>query len=370
MTSTPTADLSAAGVSIWLDDLSRERINSGAFKHLIEERNVVGVTTNPSIFAAALQQGESYATQVEALAAASIPVNDAVFDITTHDVAQACDIFAALAKSTDGVDGRVSIEVDPRLSRDTEGTIAEAKRLHAKVQRSNVLIKIPATVEGLEAIAATIAGGISVNVTLIFSLERYRAVINAFMLGIEQAKENGHDLSTIHSVASFFVSRVDSEIDKRLDAIGTDEASALKSKAGLANARLAYEVYEELFETERWQVLAAAGARRQRPLWASTGVKDPTLPDTLYVTELVAPGVVNTMPEKTLEATADHGVITGDTISAAYDDANSVLNGLDNIGISYLEVVEQLEVEGLDKFVASWNELLETVQTALDTARG
>ncbi|MBG6181001.1 transaldolase [Arthrobacter sp. CAN_A1] len=370
MTSTPTADLSAAGVSIWLDDLSRERINSGAFKHLIEDRNVVGVTTNPSIFAAALQKGESYATQVEALAAANTPVNDAVFDITTHDVAQACDIFAAAAKSTGGVDGRVSIEVDPRLSKDTEGTIAEAKRLHAKVQRSNVLIKIPATVEGLEAIAATIAEGISVNVTLIFSLERYRAVINAFMLGIEQAKENGHDLSTIHSVASFFVSRVDSEIDKRLDAIGTDEATALKGKAGLANARLAYQVYDELFDTERWEVLAAAGARRQRPLWASTGVKDPNLPDTLYVTELVAPGVVNTMPEKTLEATADHGVITGDTITGTYDDANSVLNALENIGISYVEVVEQLEVEGLDKFVVSWEELLETVQTALDSARG
>ncbi len=370
MTTSPTADLSAAGVSIWLDDLSRERINSGAFKHLIEDLNVVGVTTNPSIFAAALKNGESYASQVGALAEAGADVDQAVFDITTHDVAQACDLFAEEAKRTNGADGRISIEVDPRLARDTQGTIAEAKRLHAKVQRTNVLIKIPATVEGLEAITETIAAGISVNVTLIFSLERYRAVINAFMLGIEQAKENGHDLTKITSVASFFVSRVDAEIDGRLDAIGTDEASALKGKAGLANARLAYQIFEEQFASERWQVLAAAGANAQRPLWASTGVKDPDLPDTLYVAGLVAPNVVNTMPEKTLLATADHGVIEGDTVTGTYDESNEILNRLDALGVSYAEVVDQLETEGLDKFVTSWSELLETVQTALDAAKG
>ena len=367
---TPTADLSAAGVSIWLDDLSRERINSGAFKHLIEDLNVVGVTTNPSIFAAALKKGESYASQVGALAEAGADVDQAVFDITTHDVAQACDIFAEEAERTHGADGRVSIEVDPRLSRDTAGTVAEAKRLHAKVQRTNVLIKIPATVEGLEAISSTLAAGISVNVTLIFSLERYRAVINAFMVGLEQAKENGHDLARIHSVASFFVSRVDAEIDARLDAIGTDEATALKGKAGLANARLAYQVFQEQFSSERWQVLKSAGGNAQRPLWASTGVKDPNLPDTLYVAGLVAADVVNTMPEKTLEAMADHGVVEGDTITGTYEESNQVLNQLDAIGISYDEVVEQLETEGLDKFVASWSELLETVQTALDAAKG
>ncbi|BBE22739.1 transaldolase [Arthrobacter sp. MN05-02] len=368
--STPTADLSAAGVSIWLDDLSRERINSGAFKHLIEDRNVVGVTTNPSIFAAALKKGESYASQVGALAEAGADVDQAVFDITTHDVAQACDIFAEEAERTNGADGRVSIEVDPRLARDTAGTIAEAKRLHAKVQRTNVLIKIPATVEGLEAISSTLAAGISVNVTLIFSLERYRAVINAFMVGLEQAKENGHDLARIHSVASFFVSRVDAEIDARLDAVGTDEAKALKGKAGLANARLAYQVFQEQFSSERWQVLKSAGANAQRPLWASTGVKDPNLPDTLYVAGLVAADVVNTMPEKTLEAMADHGVVEGDTITGTYEESNEVLNQLDAMGISYDEVVEQLETEGLDKFVASWSELLETVQTALDASKG
>ncbi|MPY10929.1 transaldolase [Arthrobacter bussei] len=370
MTTTPTADLSAAGVSIWLDDLSRERLNSGGFKRLIEDLNVVGVTTNPSIFAAALKNGDSYATQVGALAEAGADVDRAVFDITTHDVAQACDLFAAEAKRTDGADGRVSIEVDPRLSRDTAGTIAEAKRLHAKVQRTNVLIKIPATVEGLEAISETLAAGISVNVTLIFSLERYRAVINAFMIGLEQARENGHDLATIHSVASFFVSRVDAEIDARLDAVGSEEATALKGKAGLANARLAYQVFQEQFSSERWQVLEAAGANAQRPLWASTGVKDPNLPDTLYVAGLVAANVVNTMPEKTLDAMADHGVVEGDTITGSYAEAADVLDKLDALGVSYQEVVEKLETEGLDKFVTSWSELLETVQTALDAAKG
>ena len=369
MTSTPTARLSEAGVSIWLDDLSRERIVSGSLKDLIETRNVVGVTTNPSIFAAALSNGESYAAQVQQLARSGADVDKAVFEITTDDVIQACDVFAPVAEATNGVDGRVSIEVDPRLSRDTEGTIKEARELFDKVGRYNVLIKIPATKEGLPAISATLAAGISVNVTLIFSLERYREVINAYITGIEQAKENGHDLSKIHSVASFFVSRVDSEIDKRLDGIGTDEAKALKGKAGLANARLAYQVFEEQFSTERWQVLAAAGANAQRPLWASTGVKDPALPDTLYVTELVAPHVVNTMPEKTLEATADHGVITGDTVSGTYAEAGAVLDSLEAAGVSYAEVVELLEAEGLDKFVVSWGELLETVKTALDNAK-
>jgi transaldolase len=267
------------------------------------------------------------------------------------------------------VDGRVSIEVDPRLAWDTAGTIAEAKNLFKKVDRDNVLIKIPATVEGLEAITAVLAEGISVNVTLIFSLERYRAVINAFQAGLKQAGENGHDLSKIHSVASFFVSRVDTEIDKRLDAIGTKQAKALKGKAGVANARLAYQVYEELFSTKRWAVLAEAGARPQRPLWASTGVKDPAYPDTLYVTELVAAGIVNTMPEKTLDATFDHGVVTGDTITGTYAEANTVLNALEHLGISYNNVVAQLESEGLEKFVASWNELLADVNSALTTAR-
>jgi len=368
-TSTPTQMLSDAGVSIWLDDLSRGRLTTGTLRKLIEEKNVVGVTTNPSIFQAAITSGHDYDGIIKEKAAAGANVEDTIFSITTSDVADACDLFAPVAAATHGVDGRVSIEVDPRLAWDTQGTITEAKELYERVNKDNVLIKIPATLEGLEAITATLASGISVNVTLIFSLERYRAVINAFQSGLEQAKENGHDLSTIHSVASFFVSRVDSEIDKRLDAIGTDEAKALKGKAGLANARLAYQVYQELFSTERWELLADAGARPQRPLWASTGVKDPAYPDTLYVTELVAPGVVNTMPEKTLDATYDHAAVTGDTVTRGYDDANATLNALDELGISYNEVVAQLESEGLEKFVASWKELLADVEGALAAAR-
>jgi transaldolase len=376
---TPTARLSDAGISIWLDDLSRGRLKTGSLQRLIDEKNVVGVTTNPSIFHAAITTGHDYDAKIAELAAQGASVDETIFEITTADVADACDLFAPVAAATNGIDGRVSIEVDPRLAWDTAGTIAEAKQLYKKVARDNVLIKIPATREGLEAITATLAEGISVNVTLIFSLERYRAVINAFQSGLEQAQENGHDLSTIHSVASFFVSRVDTEIDKRLDVIGTGHgefnhhlrqaAVALKGKAGVANARLAYKVYEGLFATERWAMLAEAGALPQRPLWASTGVKDPAYPDTLYVTELVAADVVNTMPEKTLDATFDHGVVTGDTITGTYDDAKGVLDAIERLGISYDEVVALLESEGLDKFVASWKELLADVEGALASAR-
>ncbi|MDJ0338378.1 transaldolase [Cryobacterium sp. PH31-O1] len=366
---TPTAQLSDAGVSIWLDDLSRERLSSGSLQKLIDTKNVVGVTTNPSIFQAAITSGTDYDAKIAELAAQGASLDETIFEITTADVADACDLFAPVAAATGGVDGRVSIEVDPRLAWDTAGTIAEAQKLYRKVGKNNVLIKIPATAEGLPAITATLAAGISVNVTLIFSLERYRAVINAFQLGLKQAKQNGHDLATIHSVASFFISRVDSEIDKRLDSIGTAEAKALKGKAGLANARLAYQVYEELFSTERWAALAGVGALPQRPLWASTGVKDPAYPDTLYVTELVAPGIVNTMPEKTLDATFDHGVVTGDTITGNYSQANVTLAALKRVGISYAEVVALLESEGLDKFVTSWKELLSDVDGALSAAR-
>jgi len=370
MTNTsPTAELSDAGVSIWLDDLSRNRLESGSLQKLIDEKNVVGVTTNPSIFHAAITTGHDYDAQIAELAAKGAGLDEAIFDITTADVADACDLFAPVAAATNNVDGRVSIEVDPRLAWDAVGTVAEAKHLYKKVARDNVLIKIPATREGLEAITATLAEGISVNVTLIFSLDRYRAVIDAFQSGLEQARDNGHDLSTIHSVASFFVSRVDTEIDKRLDAIGTDAANALKGKSGVANARLAYQVYQDALGTPRWATLAAAGALPQRPLWASTGVKDPAYPDTLYVTGLVAADVVNTMPEKTLDATFDHGVVTGDTITDGYQDARAVLADVEDLGISYDEVVALLESEGLDKFVASWKDLLTDVEAALIAAR-
>lgn len=362
-----TQKLSDAGVSIWLDDLSRERLTSGNLAELIKTHNVVGVTTNPTIFAGALSKGAAYAEQMRELAAAGASVEEAVFAATCDDVRAACDVFAPVYKASNGFDGRVSIEVDPRLARDAEGTAKMARELYERVGRENVMIKIPATQEGLRPIAETLAAGISVNVTLIFSLTRYREVINAYMLGLEQALENGKDLSTIHSVASFFVSRVDTEIDARLEAAGGD-AVQLKGKAGLANARLAYEVFEEMFSSQRWARLEAHGANVQRPLWASTGVKDPSLPDTLYVTGLVAPNTVNTMPEATLNAVADHGEVTGNTIVPNYSEANKVLDAI-SVHVSYPEVVEKLEVEGLSKFDVSWEELLQTVREALEQAK-
>ena len=362
-----TQKLSDAGVSIWLDDLSRERLTSGNLAELIKTHNVVGVTTNPTIFAGALSKGAAYAEQMRELAAAGASVEEAVFAATCDDVRAACDVFAPVYKASNGFDGRVSIEVDPRLARDAEGTAKMARELYERVGRENVMIKIPATQEGLRPIAETLAAGISVNVTLIFSLTRYREVINAYMLGLEQALENGKDLSTIHSVASFFVSRVDTEIDARLEAAGGD-AVQLKGKAGLANARLAYEVFEEMFSSQRWARLEAHGANVQRPLWASTGVKDPALPDTLYVTGLVAPNTVNTMPEATLNAVADHGEITGTTIVPNYSEANKGLDAI-SVHVSYPEVVEKLEVEGLSKFDVSWEELLQTVREALEQAK-
>ncbi|WP_404386770.1 transaldolase [Humibacillus xanthopallidus] len=361
MSNPNTQALSDAGVSIWLDDLSRELLETGKIADLVKERNVVGLTSNPSIFQAALSKGDRYNADLATLTAAGKDVEEVVFELTTSDVREACDIFLPIYQSSGGVDGRVSIEVDPRLAHDTEQTVAQAKQLHAAVDRENVLIKIPATKAGLPAITATIAEGISVNVTLIFSLERYRAVMNAYLEGLEKAHAAGKDLSTIHSVASFFVSRVDSEIDKRLDAIGTSEARGLKGKAGVANARLAYQAFEEVFSTPRWGSLADEGANPQRPLWASTGVKDPAYPDTLYVTELVAADVVNTMPGATLEATADHGDIHGDTVTGGYEQASNVLDDLERIGVSYTEVVQQLEDEGVDKFEKAWGELLDGV---------
>ncbi len=368
MTNDNLQALSDAGVSIWLDDLSRDRLDSGNLAELVKTRNIVGVTTNPSIFQAAMSQGTAYDDQIAKLAEAGKTVEEAVFAMTTDDVRNACDVMKPVFDSTDGVDGRVSIEVDPRLAHETAKTIAQAKELGGAVDRDNVLIKIPATLEGLPAITAVLAEGISVNVTLIFSLERYRAVMNAFLTGLEQAHANGKDLSNLESVASFFVSRVDTEIDKRLDAIGTDEAKALKGKAGVANARLAYQAYEEVFSTPRWTSLADQGAHPQRPLWASTGVKDPAYKDTLYVVDLVAKGVVNTMPEKTLDATADHGEVVGDTITGMYADAQKVLDDLDAIGISYADVVQLLEVEGVDKFAKSWGELLSEATANLEKA--
>ncbi|MFI8347105.1 transaldolase [Streptomyces sp. NPDC085596] len=365
--STPGAlkRLADEGVSVWLDDLSRKRITSGSLAALVTDGGVVGVTTNPSIFQAAIGSGEGYEEQLTDLAVRGVTVDEAVRMMTTADVRDAADVLREVYDATNGRDGRVSIEVDPRLAHDTVATVAEAKQLFWLVDRPNVMIKIPATEAGLPAITEVIGLGISVNVTLIFSLERYRAVMDAYLAGLEKAKERGLDLSQIHSVASFFVSRVDSEIDKRLTALGTDEALGLKGRAALANARLAYEAYEDVFASARWQALATAGANKQRPLWASTGVKDPAYKDTLYVDELVAPGTVNTMPEGTLKATADHGDITGDTVTGRYEQARADLAAVERLGISYDEVVQQLEDEAVAKFEAAWLELLDAVTESL-----
>ncbi|MFC9277596.1 transaldolase [Streptomyces collinus] len=358
--------LSEEGVAIWLDDLSRKRITSGNLAELIDQQHVVGVTTNPTIFQKAISQGDGYDQQLSDLAARKVTVEEAIRMITTADVRDAADILRPVFDATDGQDGRVSIEVDPRLAHNEKATVAEARQLAWLVDRPNTLIKIPATMAGVPAISSVIGLGISVNVTLIFSLERYRAVMDAYLSGLERAKERGLDLSKIHSVASFFVSRVDTEIDKRLEGIGTEEAKALRGKAAVANARLAYQAYEEVFSSDRWNALEKAGANKQRPLWASTGVKDPAYPDTLYVTELVAPNTVNTMPEATLEATEDHGEITGDTVSGTYEQARADLDALERLGVSYDDVVQVLEDEGVDKFEASWNDLLKSTQAELE----
>ena len=364
--STPLADLTAAGVAVWLDDLSRERLRTGNLEQLLREQEVVGVTTNPSIFQKALSDGAAYDEQVRDLALRGTDIGEAVRALTTYDVRWACDVMRPVYDRTGGVDGRVSIEVDPRIAHDTARTVAEAKALWWLVDRPNLFIKIPATVAGLPAITEVLGQGISVNVTLIFSLERYEAVMDAFLAGLEKARDNGHDLTDLASVASFFVSRVDTEIDKRLEKSGAD--ASLRGKAAVANARLAYQAYERVFSSDRWKALEAAGAKPQRPLWASTGVKDPSYDDTMYVVELVAPGTVNTMPEATLQAVAEHGTVRGDTVTGAYDDARAVLDRLAEAGIDYDDVVRQLEEEAVEKFEDAWNGLIESVTEQLEKA--
>ncbi|SDW15070.1 transaldolase [Saccharopolyspora shandongensis] len=367
MTTNPNLKaLSEAGVSIWLDDLSRQRISSGNLAELITDQAVVGVTSNPTIFANALSNAADYNEKVRELAARGASVDDTVRELTTADVRDAADIFRNVYESTGRVDGRVSLEVDPRLAHDTDRTVAEAIELWKAVDRPNLMVKIPATLAGLPAITRVLAEGISVNVTLIFSVQRYRDVMDAFLAGLEQAKANGHDLAQISSVASFFVSRVDTEIDKRLAKIEGGEE--LRGKAAIANARLAYAAYLDVFASERWQALAADGARAQRPLWASTGVKDPAYSDTRYVDELVAPNTVNTMPEATLKATADHADVRGDLVTGTAAASQQVFDDLAKIGIDLDDVFAVLESEGVEKFEKSWTELLETVGQQLAQA--
>lgn len=363
-------DLSDHGVSIWLDDISRDRRVTGNLQHLIDDKHVVGVTSNPSIFQKALEgsaEGNSpYAEQVHDLAVRGVSLEESVRLLTAFDIRWACDVLRPVYDATDGQDGRVSIEVDPRIAHDTDKTSAEAQALWWLVDRPNVMIKIPATEAGLPSITEATSLGISVNVTLIFSIDRYRKVMDAYLTGLEQAKAAGVDLSTIRSVASFFVSRVDTEIDKRLDKLGSDEAKAVRGKAGIANARLAYEAFEEVFSSDRWNTLKDAGANPQRPLWASTGVKDPSYDDTMYVTQLVAPNTVNTMPEATLNAVDDHGSISGNTANSGYEEAKGVFADLSKLGIEIDDVTELLEVEGVQKFMDSWDVLLEGVKAQLE----
>jgi transaldolase len=361
------SQLTAAGVAIWLDDISRERLSTGNLEMLMRDLHVQGVTSNPTIFAKAISSGSAYADQIADLAVRGVAVDEAARAITTYDIRWACDVLRPVYDRTGGQDGRVSIEVDPRIARDTARTIAEARALWWLVDRPNLFIKIPATAEGLPAITQCLSEGISINVTLIFSLQRYGEVIDAFMAGLENAA--GHDISQIRSVASFFVSRVDTEVDERLDKLGTPEARALRGKAALANARLAYELYEQKIATPRWSALSARGAHVQRPLWASTSVKDPSFADTMYVVDLVAPDTVNTMPEATLHATQAHGHIHGDTIHGTYDESRRVFEQLEGLGIAYDDVVTVLENQGVQKFEASWNELLDTIKTQMSAAK-
>jgi transaldolase len=363
MTIDTLQQLTDMGVSVWLDDINRDRLVTGNLAALMRDQHVRGVTSNPTIFAHALSSGSRYDKQVADLALRGVSLDEASRAITTYDIRWAADVLRPAYDETDGVDGRVSIEVDPRLAKDTAKTVAEARALWWLVDRPNMFIKIPATVEGLPAITQCLAEGISINVTLIFSLQRYEQVIDAFMAGLEQASDA--DVKQLASVASFFVSRVDTEVDSRLDKIGTPEAHELRGKAAIANARLAYELFEQKLGTPRWAALAARGARLQRPLWASTSTKDPAYPDTMYVTELAAPNTVNTMPEATIMATADHAVLHGNAIDGTYEQARKVIADLEELGVSYDDVVQVLEDEGVQKFAASWAQMLDTIGTEM-----
>lgn len=357
----PLKALAKAGVSIWLDELGRDRLQSGALAADVAERSVVGVTTNPSIFAKSVSGSDTYDPQIRDLAVRGVAVDEAVRMITTADVRDACDVLRPVYDASAGMDGRVSIEVDPRLARNTKATIAEARQLWWLVDRPNVMIKIPATREGLPAITAAIAEGISVNVTLIFALGRYGDVIDAYLEGLERAHAAGIELGSIRSVASFFISRVDSKVDKALG-----DGHPARGTAAVANARLAMEIHEQALAGERFLALQKLGAHPQRPLWASTSVKDPAYPDTMYVDELVAFGVVNTMPMATLEAEADHGdVPAGNWDAGTYDAARAAMRAVADAGVSIDEVTAQLEEEGVASFIEAWEKLLAFVAAAM-----
>jgi transaldolase len=349
-------ELSNAGVSIWLDDLSRERLESGSLAELIASSSVVGVTTNPSIFSAAISGSDKYTGDIQRLASSGATVNEIVNVLTTDDVRAACDLFAPVFEATLGIDGRVSIEVEPTLANSTEATIASGLALHALVNRPNLLIKVPATLEGLPAIEELTARGISVNVTLIFSVDRYEAVMDSYLRGLERRIGKGESISDIHSVASFFISRIDAEIDKQLDA-----TSSLRGVAAIANAHLAYEAYLSVLRSHRVQEILKRGGNMQRPLWASTGVKDKAYDSTRYVIELVAANCVNTMPEGTLNEVRAHGVVRGDTITSEIEKSRKLISDLAEAGIDLGAVTTHLEFDGVKKFASAWQELLANI---------
>jgi transaldolase len=369
-------DLAAAQVSVWLDDLSRPRIQTGSLARMVDRGEIVGITTNPTIFAKAIGVGSGYEDQLRDLALRGTAIGETLRLLTAWDVRAACDILRPVYDRTAARDGRVSIEVDPRISNDADRTAAEARGLWWLVDRPNLFIKIPATLAGLPAITTSLADGISVNVTLIFSLDRYRAVLDAFLTGLEQRKATGGSLIGIESVASFFISRVDIEVDRRLGQMAVQaggkelaaELDPLRGQAALANARLAYEIYEQMLVSDRWKALAAAGARPQRLLWASTGVKDKAFNDTRYVVDLVAPDTVNTMPEATLLAVGDHGEIRGDTVRGSYAAAHAIFELLGRAGLNIGEVANALEEQGIESFAKSWDELIASVTKQIEKA--
>jgi transaldolase len=361
MSKTRLQELREHGVSVWLDYLSREILHNGKLAKMMDRDAVVGVTSNPTIFQKALSSGDEYDEQLKELLQHEGDGKEIFLQLSAVDVKEACAVLRPAWDSTDHTDGYVSWEVDPELAYDRDATLEEAKRLHEWIDEPNLYVKIPATAPGVGAIEDSIAAGRNINVTLIFSLERYKEVVDAYQRGVDRLVESGGDPSSVHSVASFFVSRVDTEADKRLDAIGTDEALALRGKLAIANAKLAYQHYKKAFSSERWLALSAKGATPQRCLWASTSTKNPEYRDVMYVEELIGRDTVNTMPEETIVAFQDHGIVNDDTLESGLDEARELFTKLERVGIDYDDVTDTLEKEGVQKFTDSFVELKEGI---------
>src|SRR3954453_9294228 len=355
-------ELSEHGVSVWIDYLSRDMLEGGELARMMKEDAVVGVTSNPTIFQKAISQGNAYDEQLKEVLEDETDAKEIFYQLAARDINAACDLMRKVWDQGEGLDGYVSWEVDPTLAYDTDGTYEEAQRLHKWIDKPNLYVKIPATRPGVAAIEDMVADGKNINVTLIFSLQRYKEVVEAYIRGLERLVAGGGDPSSVHSVASFFVSRVDTEADKRLDAIGGDKALKLRGKLAIANAKLAYAHYKEAFSGPGWEFLEGKGATKQRCLWASTSTKNPDYRDVLYVEELIGPDTVNTMPEETIRAFQDHGVVN-DTLEQGVDQATKLFEDLANAGVDYDDVVLTLEEEGVQKFADSFVELLDGVRS-------